>query len=481
MDTVGLDSVYGFEESFIDASAANEYQCPICLLPCNKAVQTSCGHRFCEKCIKKVMTEGRSQCPIDNLELGPTDIYPDGQARKQIQLLLVHCRSYIGHGCEWVGHLSLLKEHLTECRFTSIPCPEKCGSFLIRGDLEQHRARQCERRVVACPHCDLKVVWRFLEEYHFKQCPKLLIQCPNGCGEVCRGELARHLDNICEKSLVKCPFRVVGCDFEGTREELGNHEKVSETEHYGKMLNIVQTLKSTCDYHSTLLNCGGGSSKSEDTSGNLAEKVDDLEEDMHQLRETDMMRLRSEIIQIRLKCQDNQRNMNDVRSKMWNGRVFWKVENFEKCFQDAKEENSPAVHSFSFYTGIPGYKMYIRINPFGVEEGEGTHISMFVHLEEGEYDNIIEWPMSGKIILTILDQSECQERKDVTRTLTCKPTIQAFQKPARLKNSKGYGFDEMLSHQDLRCGSYVRNDSMLIKIEFHNNNLQVGAAEASVN
>lgn len=42
----------GYDEEF-DPPLESKYECPICLMGLRSAVQTPCGHRFCELCIKK--------------------------------------------------------------------------------------------------------------------------------------------------------------------------------------------------------------------------------------------------------------------------------------------------------------------------------------------------------------------------------------------------------------------------------------------
>lgn len=44
----------GFDEDWIDP-VPDVYECAVCLMVLNKPVQTSCGHRFCQGCITKVV------------------------------------------------------------------------------------------------------------------------------------------------------------------------------------------------------------------------------------------------------------------------------------------------------------------------------------------------------------------------------------------------------------------------------------------
>ena len=52
------------------------------------------------------------------------------------------------NGCEWVGELRSLDEHLASCGFTLLPCPNECHNKskvvqLLRKDMEKHTKEEC--------------------------------------------------------------------------------------------------------------------------------------------------------------------------------------------------------------------------------------------------------------------------------------------------------------------------------------------------
>ena len=48
--------------------------------------------------------------------------------------------------------------------------------------------------------------------------------------------------------------------------------------------------------------------------------------------------------------------------------------------------------------------MCLKVIASGQEEGEGTHVSVYVHLMSGEYDDLLGWPFRGKIQLQLLNR-----------------------------------------------------------------------------
>ena len=45
----------------------------------------------------------------------------------------------------------------------------------------------------------------------------------------------------------------------------------------------------------------------------------------------------------------------------------------------------------------------------GHKDGRGTHISIFMEIQPGEYDALLPWPFSHKVNITLLDQSNTAE------------------------------------------------------------------------
>ena len=110
-----------------------------------------------------------------------------------------------------------------------------------------------------------------------------------------------------------------------------------------------------------------------------------------------------------------------------------------------------------------------RLYPNGVDTGYGSHISLFVYMMQSDWDDTLEWPFSGEISLSILDQSDDGEyKRHISETLVTRPTLSAFHRPKTPRNHKGYKYVEFALIETLQDRQYLKNDCLLIRVQvFH--------------
>lgn len=164
----------------------------------------------------------------------------------------------------------------------------------------------------------------------------------------------------------------------------------------------------------------------------------------------------------KIKLYDQQ--ISELEGRMCNGQYYWRIRNYSRFQREAEHGETTALHSHPFYTSPCGYKLCIRANLYGVDSARGSHLSLFIHFMQGEYDDVLEWPFTGRIVLSVVDQNECWElRNHVAETLSAKPNLAAFQRPTTPRNHKGFGYMEFLPLSVLRNSTYIRNDTLIIK------------------
>lgn len=155
-----------------------------------------------------------------------------------------------------------------------------------------------------------------------------------------------------------------------------------------------------------------------------------------------------------------------LESRACNGNFLWKVKNFSRLRREAEMGETTVLHSPAFYSSLYGYKMCVRVNLNGVDTARGTHMSIFVHFMQGEFDDVLDWPFEGKIILSVIDQNPiCEIRHHIVETLLAKPNLAAFQRPMTQRNHKGFGYMEFVPLHILDSCSYVLNDILIIKAQ----------------
>ena len=61
-------------------------------------------------------------------------------------------------------------------------------------------------------------------------------------------------------------------------------------------------------------------------------------------------------------------------------------------------------YSPPFYSHIGGYKMCLRVDTNGWDDGTGTHVAVFNYLMRGEYDDDLLWPFRGEITFQLINR-----------------------------------------------------------------------------
>ncbi|XP_067043182.1 TNF receptor-associated factor 6-like [Acropora muricata] len=479
----------GYGECF-DPPLKEEHECPICLLGLREPVQAPCGLRFCRGCIRRFLRESGSKCPVHQHYLDELQLNPDNFARQEVLNLSVSCR--MKKICPWKGSLSKLQDHLKECDFVDVSCPKNCGEEFQRKDLKKHLKDDCPNRTIPCTFCAEEVLWNGIEN-HIPDCPLYPLSCEK-CGkeDIPRNEMQDHNEKECPMAELKCPFNVVGCPFEGTRPAVDEHVKEKMLSHLMDLTKEFRALKierpgfqapKSCSRHTK-----GGVEAQEQASQEVP--VTNLER-LCQEQQTEIDRLRGLVNEMTGTVESLERRLNDscmkveaplqelairfnrqetrgfdFEGRVCNGSYIWRIENYRQRRRDAINGVATAVRSPAFYTSLYGYKLSLRINLNGVNRGVGRYIALFVHMMQGDYDSILEWPFTGRITLTILDQSEGTEfRQHISETLIAKPNLLAFQRPTAPRNYKGYGYVEFAPIEHIREPMYIKNNTMLVRIQ----------------
>ena len=115
-----------------------------------------------------------------------------------------------------------------------------------------------------------------------------------------------------------------------------------------------------------------------------------------------------------------------LRNILKNNLITFKITEYRK-----KRNDNIVFRSPSFYTSSEGYKMEIVVCTNGKKDGLGTHISVYVKLLKGDYDDKLKWPFTGEVKIKLLNQLEDADHHK--RILDISP-----EKDIRVGSEEGY-------------------------------------------
>ncbi|XP_064364396.1 meprin A subunit alpha [Dromaius novaehollandiae] len=178
--------------------------------------------------------------------------------------------------------------------------------------------------------------------------------------------------------------------------------------------------------------------------------------------------------------------------------AVWVIRNFSQVLENT---SSSVIHSPRFYSP-EGYGYGISLYPHSTTSGY-TRIAF--HLCSGENDGVLEWPaLNRQATLTVLDQDpDILKRMSSSRSFTTsssqvlsnanttsiwnRPSIVGtFDASCNCYRSVNLGWNNFISHSQLRRRSFLKNDDLIIFAEFHdiiylnNTEVPVQSAQSSV-
>ena len=122
--------------------------------------------------------------------------------------------------------------------------------------------------------------------------------------------------------------------------------------------------------------------------------------------------------------------------------IDFTMQDFEQHKTDGDIWVSP-----SFYTHPKGYRMCLGVCANGYRDGEGSHISVYIYLLWGEFDNYLKWPFQGDAAVQLLNQLEDKRHHEAMVS----PGI-SVERPTALYSASsgaGGGCQQFIAHSEL--------------------------------
>ena len=231
-------------------SFVERYLCPICQEILYEPVQTSCGHLFCGKCLKRVQSKNCPSCRAEFEEEPRRDKFHE----REIRNLIVKCQNS-SKGCEWEGELGNVESHQNGvCGYQLVQCGNMCGAEIERREVEKHEEDHCELRIYRCPYCWFhRDTYKKVTREHFKECAGFPLDCPNNCGKkrIERKDMSSHLA-LCPEEVVPCRYQSLGCKVRLPRKHVEDHLKDKDG-HLDIAMTTTAELTSKVNEHSEVI------------------------------------------------------------------------------------------------------------------------------------------------------------------------------------------------------------------------------------
>ena len=429
----------GYGYRFVDGDPPTKYICSICTFVALQPQQTSCcGNIFCKNCLELLKYKYKKfTCPI--CRCNPLDFFNDRRVEREINALEIYCPnnkeeiiplrdeeslSKNNNGtCQWKGTLKEIESHLQVCPYQIVPCTNKCGDQILRQKLQCHLTKECQKRVVKCQYCQENGAYEVICKSHIGTCPGYLVTCSNdGCNETMKRHFMKNHRDICPKQLISCRYSDIGCEILMKREDQSKHDEYYMKIHLDTAVDVVR---------------------------DFGIKIETIQQENDAYK---LLTLQLETKLASITVSPKYGGLHQVLK-----------------FPFIREHNNFVRMSPGFYSSPGGYKMSLHVHPKGSDTGKDTHISCFMYLMPGEYDDILEWPFRGEITIELLNQlQDSNHQRNVLKVN--ESTGRRFSKRVVGKEyGQGYGFPTFIPHTELfrkssQMCQYFKDDTLYFRV-----------------
>ena len=304
-----------------------------------------------------------------------------------------------GSGCPWTGKLCDVDSHLaTDCPRVLMECTNGCGDVMHRQELPDHLQHLCYLRLVNCEHCGIEGPFKMISDEHYNTCPKVPLSCPNQCSpaKILREDLAGHLEE-CPLEVIVCGFQSLGCKDAVARRDLESHMSSHQTRH---LLLAVERIASMSRLLET---CQAGMEQ-------LREELEESQREQESLR-----------LLVQAQQQQGPSSLSLAQAQRIQTRRLLMEKHLEasveRCALDPFLPVVIKMDDYNYHSGRPEpwysqpfysaplcYKLCLCVYASGACSGKFTHLSVYVHLMAGEFDDNLFWPLEMKLTVELQNQ-----------------------------------------------------------------------------
>ena len=140
-------------------------------------------------------------------------------------------------------------------------------------------------------------------------------------------------------------------------------------------------------------------------------------------------------------------------------------------FSKRKQFNN-IYYSPPFYTHTRGYKMCLKMYANGYGTGEGTHVTLYACLMEGEHDDDLVWPFRGDVTMELINwrKDNGHHQKTTHFNSTTDPDNKYCCRIYNEVIGVGLGIHQFISHSSLSYNSttnteYLQDDCLRLRVK----------------
>ena len=504
----------GFECIFVtDPPKQVQTECSVCLCVLREPyLLDCCGYSFCKSCIEPIKSE-KKPCPLCAVHF--TTCIPDKRLQRTLNDFQVYC-SHKEEGCEWAGQLANLAQHLnvnplheaerlSGCQLTSLDC-KHCGECFQRRELVYHETSVCSQRPYSCEYCrDFKSTFEDVTSNHLSVCPDRPVPCSNGCGSSPLLKLLKDHLKECPLEAIECAFSYAGCSEKLLRKDmpahitqsLAIHTSLMATSHQQEVVKLNQRISELEEqYKQSRAKVAELSIANQNLVAEVGQEAQDqrlkiqctlrgeikkAQAETKQEIEDRYKESRAEVAELRTA---NENLVAEVGQKIQKAKAETKQEITREVLFDIaalhrhglvpfnvtmtgfeqKIRSNYVWYSPPFYTHPRGYKMCLKVDANGNGDGEGSHVSLFVYMMKGEYDDSLKWPFQSDITIQLLSQIGDDDRHRVNTLHVTDDTNIDKRVLKGERSAAGFGFHEFIRHRDL-TPRYLKDDCLMFCVK----------------
>ena len=112
--------------------------------------------------------------------------------------------------------------------------------------------------------------------------------------------------------------------------------------------------------------------------------------------------------------------------------------------------------------------MSLMVLANGINDSAGTHVSVYVSLMRGEYDDILTWPFCGNITIQLVNQNKDQDHVERYLKFTDENIDVSGRVTSGERAKLTFGYSAFITHAELESTAdtkqYLKNDCIKFRV-----------------